>query len=153
MSGACRSQRGLALIEVIVAIVLISALAAVVLSQVTASAQGGSAVLLAAEADSVADAYVELIQRRAFIDPDGVDGETVRSEFDDVDDYNGIHDVGARDSSGNVIAALTALDVRVRVVPSNALTGVVAANVRRIDVTVRDRAGRAHLATAYKLRP
>jgi MSHA pilin protein MshD len=147
------SQRGVALIEVIVAIVLISAMAAVVLGETSASAKASASYLVASEAAAVADAYVGLIAGRAFVDPDGVDGEAMRAAFDDVDDYDGLHDVGARDATGAVIAGLTALDVRVRVTPSSLLPGVASSDALRVDVTVLDRDGQPHLATAYRLRP
>ena len=146
-------QRGVALIEIIVAIVLISIMAAVVLSQTAASASGGSAAMVATEADSVANSYLELIAGRNFVDPDGVDGELLRANFDDVDDYDGVTDVGARDATGASIAGLSALTIRVSVRASGALAGVAAIDAKRIDVTVLDRMGLSHLATAYKVRP
>jgi MSHA pilin protein MshD len=147
------SQRGIALVEIIVAIVLIAIAAAVVLAQTSATATGSANTLVAAEADSVAESYLELISRRAFVDPDGVDGELLRSAFDDVDDYDGIVDVGARDANGVALAGLGALTVRVSVRASAALPGVAATDAKRIDVSVQDRTGLTHVATAYKVRP
>jgi MSHA pilin protein MshD len=148
-----RAQRGVALIEIIVAIVLISIMAAVVMSQTAASASGGAAAMVAAEADSVANSYLELIAGRSFVDPNGVDGEALRANFDDVDDYDGVNDVGARDATGASIAGLNALTISVSVRASGALAGVAAIDAKRIDVTVLDRMGLSHLATAYKVRP
>jgi MSHA pilin protein MshD len=145
--------RGIALVELIIAIVLISITAATVFGQVRDSAGVSAAGVITAQSESVANAYLQLIARRPVDDPDGVDGELLRANFDDVDDYNGILDVGARDASGALIAGLGNLTVRVSVVATNALPGVAAADARRIDVTVDDATGTQYLATAFRLRP
>jgi hypothetical protein len=46
----------------------------------------------------------------------------MRSDFDDVDDYNGSADAGARDQFGTALGALSQYTVRVTVTPSTALT-------------------------------
>jgi hypothetical protein len=57
-------------------------------------------------------------------------------DFDDVSDYDGLLDAGARDQFGNGISSLGGYTVRVAVVSSGALTGVPAAAAKRIDVRV-----------------
>src|SRR5262249_19237461 len=88
------------------------------------------------QAVSIAEAYLEEITLKSFADPDGVDGEANRVDFDDVDDYDGLVDVGARDQFGVAIASLSQYTVSVAVVSSTALTGVPGADAKRVDVTV-----------------
>ena len=88
------------------------------------------------QATAIAESYLEEILLKALVDPDGIDGESNRSEFDDIDDYDGLSDVGARDQFGNLLAGLGAYSVSVAVVPSSALPSVPAADAVRVDVVV-----------------
>ena len=102
------------------------------------------AALLGLKALAIADAYLEEILLRAFYDPDlGAGGgscpaaEASRPLFDNVCDYNGLDDLGARDQDGNAIAGLGAYRVRVSVDTTstlNTLSG--SSNVLRTDVRV-----------------
>jgi MSHA pilin protein MshD len=93
--------------------------------------------MIMSQAVSVAEAYLEEITLKPFAEPPGgVDGETLRTDFDDVDDYNGLVDVGARDQFGNAPSALSRYTVTVTVTPSSDLTGVPSADAERVDVRV-----------------
>jgi MSHA pilin protein MshD len=59
-----------------------------------------------------------------------------RVDFDDVNDYNGLVDIGARDQFGTPIAALSQYTVAVNVAASTALPSVPGADAQRIDVSV-----------------
>lgn len=146
------ASAGFALVELVVAIVIVAAVAAVLMTQLAGSANTSARTLITVEAATVGASYAELIAARAFVDPDGVDGEGARANFDDVDDYDGLHDLGARDAAGNPLAGLTTLDIQVSVRPSAALAGIPAADVRRVDVTVRDASGQRVVYTAYRVR-
>ena len=76
------------------------------------------------QAVAIAEAYLEEISLKSFADPDGVDGEAARPDFDDVDDYHGLVDNGARDQFGTALAPLAQYTVTVTVTPSAALAGV-----------------------------
>ncbi len=147
-AAAARRQRGLTLIEVVTSITVI-ALAGMAVLGVLAylSASSGSA-LAGSQARAVADLYLAEALAKPFTDPDGVDGESSRALYDDVDDYNGIDDASAVDFAGNPAGAFR---VRVSVVPG-ALGTLPAANVRRVDVRVDLPDGQFVLASGYRTR-
>jgi len=129
-------QRGVTLIELCVSIVVIAIAAGAVLGVLTRSAGRSADAMIMSQAVSVAEAYLEEITLKPFADPDGTDGETLRTDFDDVDDYNGLVDVGARDQFSNAPAALSRYTVTVTVTPSSALTNVPSVDAERVDVRV-----------------
>ncbi len=129
-------ERGVSLIELVITITLIGIAVSAVLGTLAANAKGSADGMVRAQAMAIADAYLEEIRLKPFTDPDGTDGESGRLNFDDVDDYNGLFDVGAIDQFGNAITGLSQYRVAVAVVHSSALTGVTNANTLRIDVTV-----------------
>ena len=69
--------------------------------------------MLRHQAVAIAESYLEEVLLHAYSDPDGVGGESVRSLFDDVDDYDGLTDSGARDQNGTAIAGLGSYTVSV----------------------------------------
>jgi MSHA pilin protein MshD len=134
--GLHRRERGVTLIELVVSIVIIAIASSAILG-VLARTNGRSAdAMVLRQAVSIGEAYLEEITLKPFADPDGAGGEVNRIDFDDVGDYNGLVDAGARDQFGNAIPSLAGYTVRVAVVSSTALTGVPAASAKRIDVRV-----------------
>jgi MSHA pilin protein MshD len=131
-----RGERGVTLIELIVSILIVAIAASAVLGVLSRSAGRSADAMIMAQAVSIAEAYLEEISLKAYADPDGVDGETVRTDFDDVDDYNGLVDSGARNQFGTAIAALSRYTVTVTVGTSAALTSVPSGDALRIDVRV-----------------
>jgi MSHA pilin protein MshD len=134
MRGARES--GVTLIELVVSIVVVALAAGAVLGVLARSAGTSADAMVLRQAVSIAEAYLEEITLKPFDDPDGVDGEVGRANFDDVDDYDGLVDVGARDQFGNAIASLAGYTVRVTVQPSGALAGVPSTDAERVDVRV-----------------
>ena len=125
-------QRGVTLIELIVAIGVISVAGAALMSTLSYLSGQGSDYMLQAQAQSIADAYLAEITGKSFADPNGPDGEANRVLFDDVDDYNGLDTIAASDEIGNAAG-----NFRVRVNLTAGGLGVLPANdVWRIDVTV-----------------
>jgi hypothetical protein len=105
----------------------------------------GSNHILQVQAQSIADAYLSEITGKSFADPNGVDGEGNRANFDDVDDYNGLDTLSASDEFGNPAGTF-----RVRVnLTAGGLGTVPAAAVWRIDVTV-DFGVHSVIATGYR---
>lgn len=131
-----RAERGVTLIELIVSIVVVAIAASAVLGVLSSSARRSADAMIMAQAVSIAEAYLEEISLKPYADPDGVDGETVRTDFDDVDDYHGLNDVGARNQFGTAIAELSRYTVAVTVGASSALTSVPSTDALRIDVRV-----------------
>lgn len=131
-----RRQRGFSLIELIVAITIVAIGVSAVLAAHAAIATRSADAMVRQQAVAIAESYLEEIQLKPFADPDGVEGETARTGWDDVDDYAGLDDNGIRDQNGNAIAALAAYRATVSVQSTTALTGVPSTAARRIDVTV-----------------
>lgn len=131
----CR-QRGVTLIELLVSIVVVGVAAGIVLGLLAMTTGASADPMLRHQASAIAEAYLEEIVLKSFDDPDGVDGEGSRADFDDLDDYDGLVDAGARDQFGNAIAALADYSVSVNVQPSASLAPVAGGDTLRIDVTV-----------------
>jgi MSHA pilin protein MshD len=142
-----RHFRGMTLVEVMVTITIIGVAGSALVATLGYLGSTGNTAMLQAQAQSVATAYLSEIRQRAFVDPDGLNAEPSRAQFDDVNDYDGLDDATATDAFGN-----PAGNFRVRVtVGPGALGGIPAADVRRIDVTVDYGAG-AVVATGYRTR-
>jgi len=131
-----RAERGVTLIELLVSIVIVAIAASAVLGVLSRSAGRSADAMIMAQAVSIAEAYLEEISLKAYADPDGTDGEGARTDFDDVDDYNGLTDVGARNQFGAAIAELSRYTVSVTVGATAALTSVPSGDALRIDVRV-----------------
>jgi len=129
-------ERGVTLIELVVSIVVIAIAASAVLGVLSRSVGRSADAMVLSQAVSIAEAYLEEITLRPFADPDGVDGEAQRVDFDDVDDYDGLVDIGARDQFGAALSALSQYTVSVTVAASTALPSVPGADSQRIDVRV-----------------
>lgn len=127
-------QHGFTLLELITTIVILSIAAAAMMSLFGGTVRSSANPMIQQQAVSVAEAYMEEIMLKAFNDPDGIGGET-RANFDDVLDYDGLNDVGARDQNDNPIASLAAYTVNISVANS-ALNGIAAADSYLINVNV-----------------
>lgn len=147
-----RRERGATLIELVISIVVVAIAASAVLGLLSRSVGRSADAMVIAQAVAIAEAYVEEISLKAFADPDGADGEALRTEFDDVDDYDGLVDNGARDQFGTALAPLAAYTVTVSVTSSSALTGVPGADAERIDVRVTHPANVTVALSGYKTR-
>jgi MSHA pilin protein MshD len=136
VSTSAHREGGVTLIELVISIVVVAIAASAVLGVLSRTAGHSADAMIVAQAVAIAESYLEEITLKPFDDPDGADGEGNRADFDDLDDYHGLVDAGARDQFGNPIAGLNGYTVSVAVVGSAALTGVDAANAARVDVTV-----------------
>jgi len=145
-------QLGTTLIELIITITVVAIAVTAVLGNLSMTSTMSALALVRHQSTAIAEAYLEEILLRPFVDPDGADGETARAQLDDVDDYNGRTDVGARDQFGNAIAGLDAYTVNVRVQQSTALTGVPGAQALRVDVTATHGSDTPVIATGYRTR-
>lgn len=131
-----RQDRGFTLIELIVAITVVAIAATTLLGTIAAVASRSADSMMQQQAIAVAQAYLDEIEQRWVVDPNGTPPNTGRGSWDLVDEYNGLNDVGVHDQFGNAITALAAYDVSVSVVQSTALPGIANTAARRIDVTV-----------------
>ena len=145
-----RRQAGTTLIELVISIVIISIAVSAVLMALTMSFGSSADPMVRHQAIAIAEAYLEEITLKAFDDPDGVDGEANRTLYDDVDDYNGLVDVGARDQFN---AALTGLDdytVTVAVTASSGLPSIASTDLFLISVTITHAANIDFTVSAYR---
>lgn len=142
-----RRQRGMTLIEVVVSTTVIAIAGSVLLGTLGYINRNSGNAMLQAQAQSIANAYLNEITTKRFTDPDGIDGEPSRDLYDDVNDYNGLDDASARDRFGNVVANF---HVHVDVV-NVALNGVPAARSLRVDVIVDYGPGLQVLASGFRM--
>ena len=129
-------HRGVTLIELIVAVTIVAVAATTILGALGAIASRSADAMMQQQAIAIAQAYLDEIEQRWVVDPNGTPPNTGRGSWDLVDEYNGLVDVGAHDQFGNPIAVLSAYTVSVVTSQTSALTGVPAASARRIDITV-----------------
>ncbi len=135
-AGTRDRQRGVTLIELIVAITIVSIAATTILGTMGTVASRSADAMIQQQAIAIGQAYLDEILQRWVVDPNGTPPNTGRGSWDLVDQYNGLTDTGARDQFNNAIAALSAYNVSVAVVASSALPGIASTAVRRVDVTV-----------------
>jgi MSHA pilin protein MshD len=101
------------------------------------------------QAVAIAEAYLEEISLKAFADPGGGDGEANRTLYDDVDDYHGLVDVGARNQFDAALPGLGDYTVSVTVTQS-ALPSILATDNYLINVTVTHAANIDFTLSAYR---
>ena len=139
-----RRQRGLTLVELIVAIVVIGLAGAALVGTLSYLAGTGNASMLQAQAQSVANAYLTEILGKSFTPV--ANALPVRSQFNDINDYNGLDTPTATDELGNFAGNF---HVHVDVV-AGTLNALPAVDVRRIDVTVDYGNGSQVVASGYR---
>ena len=143
-------QSGGTLIELVIAIVIISISVSAILMALSTSLAHSADPMIRHQAVSIAEAYLEEIALKPFADPDGVDGEASRDLFDDVDDYNGLVDVGARDQFNVALTDLENYTVTVAVTASGALPSIASTDLFLISVTITHAAQIDFTISAYR---
>lgn len=146
------SQSGVTLVELLVSIVIVSIAASVVLGLISMTTAASADPMIRHQAAAIAESYLEEILLKPLVDPDGADGEVARSDYDDIDDYDGLSDTGPRDQFGNALAGLGSYNVAVSIVPSAALPGVPVANAIRVDILVTHTNAVSYVLTGYRTR-
>lgn len=140
-----RRQRGVTLAELIVAIAVIAAAGATLVSTLSYLSGAGAEHLQQTQAQSIADAYLNEITGKCFADCEP-GPENNRAQFDNVTDYQGLDTPVASDEMGNVVG-----NFRVRVQLTPGTLGTLPANqVWRIDVIVNYGQSNQAIATGYK---
>ncbi|HVY23961.1 MAG TPA: prepilin-type N-terminal cleavage/methylation domain-containing protein [Steroidobacteraceae bacterium] len=139
-------QRGVTLVELIVAIVIIAVAIFSVLGLLSAQASHSGDAMIRSQATHVASAYLDEIMQKQFASQANPPG---RANFNDVSDYNGLIDVGARDQFGNAVSGLNAFTVSVSVT-GTPLGSSGAGEVKRVDVTVTHTTGVKVILSGYR---
>jgi prepilin-type N-terminal cleavage/methylation domain-containing protein len=138
--------RGFTLIELVVTITVIGMAGASLVGTLSYLAGTSGSNMLQAQAQSIANAYLDEITGMAFADPDGVPEGANRVAWDNVMDYNGLDTPTASDKNGNAAG-----NFRVRVAITAGGLGTLPVNaVWRIDVTVNYDATGTMVATGYR---
>lgn len=132
-----KRQRGVTLVELVVAIVVIAMAGSALVGTLSYLAGTSGTTMRQAQAQAIADAYLAEITGKNFADPD-VDGEANRALFDDVNDYADF--AGAE--PGNFFVSVE--------VNAGALTGIPNNAVWRVDVSVAYDANGTVVATGYR---
>ncbi len=145
-----RRQTGTTLIELVISIVIVSIAASAVLMALSMTVGYSADPMVRHQAVAIAEAYLEEITLKAFVDPDGVDGEANRTLYDDVDDYNGLVDVGARDQFTAARTGLEDYTVTVAVTASSALPSIASTDLFLISVTITHAANIDFTVSAYR---
>ena len=142
-------MRGVTLVELLISIVIISIAVVSVLGVLATVSSNSASAMVQQQAVSIASSYLNEVLQKSFADPDGGGVEASRNLFDNVNDYNGLVDAGARDQFGNAIAGLDQFQVTVNVSPG-ALTALTAAQVWLVDVTVTHPSIQPVLLSGYR---
>lgn len=150
------TPRGFTLIELVVAIVILSIGVTAFLILINQTVRHSADPMILEQANAIAQSYLEEVMLNSFCDPDfSTDcpndcttsactggcslAEGNRSLFDDVCDYDGLNNNGAIDQNNNPVAGLGSFNVSVNVIDSGINFGGLdsdAGEVVRIDVRV-----------------
>jgi MSHA pilin protein MshD len=129
------SARGVTLVELIVAIVVIGVALAGVTLVFVRNINSSADPVIWHQATAIAEAYLEEILTKEYTDPDGTNVGESRATYDDVMDYNGLNESPPRDQNGTAIAALAGYSVNVQVAAAT-LNDITAASGDAVLVTV-----------------
>jgi MSHA pilin protein MshD len=124
-----RRPFGFTLIELIIFIVVVSAGLAGILSVMNTTVKSSADPMVRKQAIALAESVLEEVLQKAYADPDGTNtGETGRTNWDNVDDYN-----GKTQADLALPTAVSAYSVRIAVTDGSAALGIAA---RKVTVTV-----------------
>lgn len=145
-----RSMLGVTLVELIITIAILAMAATTVLGVMSFAVRGSAEAMVAQQAQAVANAYLQEALSKPFNDPASPDNEGLRQNFDDVNDYAIVNDVGARDAANVAIAELANYNVSMAAVNTGGFGGIPAAATIRVTVTVVHPSGLVVTATGYR---
>ena len=108
-------QTGVTLVELILSIVIISIALTGVLTVMNLTVSHSADPVVRHQSISIAESYLEEILLQSYDNlTNGYSGAD-RSQFDDVDDYNGLNNMGVEDQLGNSVGILANYNVSVSV--------------------------------------
>lgn len=135
MIESARFARGFTLIELVVSIVVLAIGVAGILAVYIQTVARSADPMLQQQAVLIAEAYMDEILGKAFVDPNGSEAGESRATWDDVDDYAAVTGLAPTSASGVAIAELADYRVTVAVTPQS-IGGVAASDAFNITVTV-----------------
>lgn len=130
-----RRERGMTLIELIIAIVVIGICLVSVLALLSSISVRSASGLARTQATSIATSYLEFI---------------LAQPFGNIGGFDGIDQPGPLDANGAPVAGLERYRVQVRAFGETLGTGGDTAAAMRVEVTVTDPTGVATLITGYR---
>jgi len=147
-----RPAGGFSLIETIVFIVIVGAALAGVLTVLNVTASRSADPFLIKQSLAIGEAFIDEILSRDYSNPTGYVGASTdpRSNFADVDDYNGYVATttpGIYTRGAAIIPGLAQYSVTILVAAEAAINGV---PMKAITVTVTDPSGNTYPFLAYK---
>jgi MSHA pilin protein MshD len=146
-----KKQIGVTLVELIISIVVISVGLTGILIVITRNTRSSADPMVQHQSVAIAEAYLEEALLKDFTDPDGTNVGETRSTFDNVDDYNGLNNVGVIDQTGTAVASLSMYNVTMQTSSATALgTGVTAANTILVTVNVTGPNGATFTLSGYR---
>lgn len=126
-----KQQRGVTLVELVISMVIISIALVGIFSVINLTVSHSADPLVQQQAVAIAESYLEEVLLQAY----SGGSSSLRSDFDDVDDYNGLSDNGVHDQHGTAIAGLSQYNVSVAVSAAMALSGGVTAKMVTVSVS------------------
>ena len=144
------AHSGFSLIEVIVAMLLISVGVLGVLSAMNTLVKGSADPMVRKQAIAAAESLLEEITLKDFANPTGGYTGTDRTQFDDVSDYAGYTTTGIVDIGGTAISGLSGYNVSSVTVANAALGSIASTDAKLITVTVTAPGGEAISMSAYR---
>jgi MSHA pilin protein MshD len=150
--------RGVTLLELVIAIVIISIAVTGALTVFVLTSRGSAEPMVQEQAQLIAEAYLDEILLKKFYDPDTGSvcpaKEASRANYDNVCDYDGISSEVPTNQFGNAIGGLTDYAVSVSVVNNGVTLGGInntgAIRVLRVDVTVTGQGGASVTLSGYR---
>jgi Tfp pilus assembly protein PilV len=140
---------GVALVEIVMAIVIVGFCVTSVLALLSSIASHSADAMTRTESTSIATAYLAEILSKEFADS-GVDGEVSRSSFDDVDDYLNLPDTIPRNQFGTALGLNQySVQVAVQAVQLGTVPNDVAARLVTVTVT-NSTTGRVTRLSGYR---
>jgi MSHA pilin protein MshD len=146
------AHSGFSLIEVIVAMLLISVGVLGLLSAMNTTVKSSADPMVRKQAIAVAESLLEEITLKDFANPTGGYTGTDRAQFDDVSDYAGYQTTtGIVDISGAAIGGLSSYNITSVTVANAALGSIGSSDAKLITVTVAAPGGEAISLSAYRV--
>lgn len=130
------SHSGFSLIELIVAMLLISVGVLGILSAMNTLVKNSADPMVRKQAIAVAESLLEEIALKDFANPTGGYSGPDRAQFDDVSDYAGYATTGIMDISGTAIGGLGGYNISSVTVANTALGNIASTDAKLITVTV-----------------
>jgi MSHA pilin protein MshD len=152
---ARKRQSGVTILELVIAIVVVGIALGGTMLTIEQAARRSADPMLQRQAISIAEAYLEEILQKDFLDPDDETlcptAEATRDLYDNVCDYDNLDDTGARNQAGTAASGLSAYRIEIDIDTTATLGSLTSsADVIRVDARVTDPMGRTLLVSGYR---